>query len=139
MNVADASVWVSALVPADEHHAASRAWLELQDAGDHWIVAPALLLPEVAAAVSRRTQRPALARRALTSLSSLPILRIVPIDAELAVEAARLAADRALRGADAIYVAVARRLSIPLITWDREQTERGGAVAEVSRPPHPAP
>jgi len=28
--------------------------------------------------------------------------------------------------ADAVYVALAEQLQIPLVTWDREQRERGG-------------
>ena len=54
--------------------------------------------------------------------------RLASVDAELAQLGAELAADRHLRGADALYIALAHRLSVPLVTWDREQRERGQEV-----------
>lgn len=127
-------MWVSALVPSDVHHDASRGWLARQGLADRVVVAPALLVPEVAAAISRRTGRAALGRRAIATLMRLPHLRLVAVDADLADVAGRLAADCAVRGADAVYLAVARRLGVPLVTWDREQRKRGGRVADVVEP-----
>lgn len=132
--MADASVWVSALVASEVHHTASRDWLGQRDAAEQVVVAPALLVPEVAAAIARRSGRSALARRAIAALLRLPNLRLVVLDAELAEQAGRIAADCKLRGADAIYVAVAKRLAVPLVTWDREQLERACDVVEVVRP-----
>jgi predicted nucleic acid-binding protein len=125
---------VSALVASEAHHAASRAWLGERDAAEQVIVAPALLVPEVAAAIARRSGRPALGHRAVAALLRLPNLRLVVLDAELAEQAGRIAADSKLRGADAVYVAVAKRLAVPLVTWDQEQIERGRGVVEVVRP-----
>jgi predicted nucleic acid-binding protein len=130
----DASVWVSALVPGDVHHVASRGWLGRQELADQALVSPSLLVPELAAAISRRTGRSALGRSAITALMRLPHLRIVALDAELAMDAGRLAADCAVRGADAVYLAVARRLGVPLVTWDREQRERGNRLVDVVTP-----
>jgi predicted nucleic acid-binding protein len=56
------------------------------------------------------------------------------VDESLAREAAELAARLRLRGADAVYVAVARKLDLPLVTWDAEQRERGGAAIVVRTP-----
>ena len=39
-----------------------------------------------------------------------------------------------LAGADATYVAAAARLDAPLITWDRNQLERGGQRVTAHRP-----
>ncbi len=127
---------MSALVPSDVHHAASRGWLE-QRATDQLLVAPALLLPEVASAVSRATGRPLLARRAVLLLLRLPALRIVAVDAELAEAAARLAGDQRLRGVDSVYVALAKRLSLPLVTWDLEQASRASEVIHAGPPARP--
>jgi hypothetical protein len=49
--VVDASVVVSNLVPHDVHHAASRAWLTRHIGDGGLVVAPALLLPEIAGAI----------------------------------------------------------------------------------------
>ena len=135
MFVVDASVWVSALVATDVNHESSRRWLlQAGDAGKP-VVAPSLLLAEVAGAVARRTGAPTLGLRAIGLVQRLPVSRIVPVDSELAQAGAGMAAKARLRGADAIYVALASRLSIPLVTWDLEQRQRGAANAVVLSPP----
>jgi predicted nucleic acid-binding protein len=132
--VVDASVVVSRLVPHDVHHQASRRWLTQHVAGGGLVIAPALLLPEVAGAVGRRTGAPGLARRAVQSVLRLPALRLVPVDDGLASRAARLAGQLRVRGADAIYLAVAVGLRLPLVTWDFEQRDRAGRLVEVLVP-----
>jgi len=87
-------------------------------------ISPSLLLPEVGGAISRRTGSPALGKQAIRRLESLPGLRLVEMDEALVREAARLAAELGLRGADSIYVAVAGRLHLPLVTFDTDQRER---------------
>ncbi len=134
MTVMDASVWVSALVPPDINYAASRLWLNRYLADGGIIIIPALLLSEVAGAISRRTGQPDLGHRAANAVLRIPNLRLVSVDARLGKEAAELAADLRLRGADAVYVALARYLGIPLITWDREQQARARAVIVVRTP-----
>ena len=66
-----------------------------------------------------------------------PSMRLVTVDGRLGQTAARLAAQCQLRGADAIYVATAQFLNIPLITWDRQQRERAASVI-ATRAPGPA-
>ncbi len=122
--VLDASVWVSRLVSQDEFHEATKAWMEKQhEAGVHFI-SPALLLAEVAGAISRRTGDPKLGKRVIAQLESLPGLRLVEMDNELVGVAASLAAELGLRGADFVYVAVADQLKLPLVTFDSDQRER---------------
>lgn len=67
-------------------------------------------------------------------LRDLHTIRLIPLDDTLAQEAAELAADRALRGADAVYVAVARRHGCALVSLDREQRERAAAVVRALTP-----
>jgi predicted nucleic acid-binding protein len=64
----------------------------------------------------------------------LPGLRLLPIDHLLAQAAAALAGRLRLRGADAVYVATAASLRLPLITWDVEQRDRAAAVVDVRTP-----
>ena len=133
MYVVDASVWVSRFISGDVHHMPSYRWLEDMVTRRELVIAPALLLAELTGAVARRTGRSELATQALSLLQRLPNSRLVPVNAELAQLGANLAADLHLRGVDAIYVALARRLGIPLITWDREQRERSsGPVAALT-------
>lgn len=134
MTVVDASVWVSRLVPQDVHHAQSRSWLEQYTAAGKLLVAPVLLLPEVAGAVARRTGLSELGQQAIQAILRIPGLHLVTLDGRLGLEAARLAADLRLRGADAVYVAVAHRLRLPLITWDEEQRLRAATAIVVRTP-----
>jgi predicted nucleic acid-binding protein len=132
--VVDASVVVSHLVPHDVHHAASRAWLARRLSEGGIVIAPALLLPEIAGAVSRRTGVPALAMRAVEAVLRLPTLRLLAVDDALARAAAALAARLGLRGADAVYIAAAATLGVALCTWDVEHRERAAEIVEVLTP-----
>ena len=66
--VVDASVVVSALVSHDAHHEVSRRWLARHVEGGGLVIAPALLLPEVAGAIARRTGEPRLASNAVSAV-----------------------------------------------------------------------
>lgn len=124
------------MVVGDAHHRRSRAFLEAARERAETLVAPALILPEVAGAVSRRTDSALLGRSAVRAMKRLPVLRLLALDDALAEASARLAADLGLRGADAVYVALAARLSARLVTWDREQSRRSAARIEAG-PPDP--
>jgi predicted nucleic acid-binding protein len=122
--VLDASIWVSRLVSQDDFQPVVRSWMEEQRQAGVQFISPTLLLAEVGGAISRRTGDPALARQAILQLENLPGLRLVEMDNELIHEAASLAAELAMRGADSIYVAVASRLGLPLVTFDADQRQR---------------
>ena len=134
MFVVDASVWVSRFVVSDIHHGFSYQWLNRSLSAGEEIIGPALLLAELAGAVARVTGDTNLALGVISSLQQLPNSRLVPVDFELARISANLAAELRLRGADSFYVALAQRLSIPLITWDNEQIQRGSSVATAITP-----
>ena len=134
MIVVDASVWVSYLLPSDVNHEPSRRWLSALLRAGEVIVAPVLLLAEVGGAVARQTNRPQLGQRAIDRLLNIPNLRLVSIDHAAGIRAARLAADHRLRGADALYVATATTLNIPLVSWDRQQLDRARGLVEAHAP-----
>jgi predicted nucleic acid-binding protein len=134
VSVVDASVWVSRLVPHDVHHAASRHWLEQAVADGQPLVAPVFLLAEIAGAIARRTGDPHLAEQAIRQVLHVPGLRLVVLDRRLGLAAARAAGDLSLRGGDAVYVALAEQLGIPLVTWDADQAARAAARVTVQAP-----
>ena len=86
----------------------SRQWLDQRVQTGVPLTAPTLLVAEVAGAVSRRTGVAAIGHRAAQEIRSTPSVRLIWLDQTLATEAAHVAATMALRGADAVYVAVAR-------------------------------
>src|SRR5262245_21417823 len=122
--VVDASVWVSWLIPADAHDVAGRRWLDEQVGHNVALVIPTLALVEVAGAVARRTGVVDLGLQAAEELRLVPHLRVVSLDLEFGGFAAQIAAGLRLRGADAVYVATARSLDLPLVTWDGEIVDR---------------
>jgi predicted nucleic acid-binding protein len=121
--VVDASVWVARLVLEDVFHEPVKVWMFARlEAGDQFL-APSLLLAEIGGAISRRTTS-SLGLKAVEYVQSLPGLQLVEMEDSLLREAAKLAAELGLRGADSTYVAVAARLDLPLITLDIDQRER---------------
>jgi predicted nucleic acid-binding protein len=136
MIVVDASVWISHLIDHDVHHSTSRRWLTAVVNQGSVIAVPALLLAEVAGAIARCTGEMDLGNKALNHILSTPDLRLVYTDSELSMLAARLAAGQRLQGANALYVAVAYHLKIPLVSWDREQMDRVKNLITAYTPAH---
>lgn len=130
----DASVFLNGFNPAEEGHATSLAFLAQLQAQAVPVIAPTLLLPEVAAAIGRGQDNADLARQFAESLSRLPHLVLVALDESLARQAVEAAAQYRLRGADAVYVAVALRFGCPLVTLDREQHDRAAEALQTFYP-----
>jgi predicted nucleic acid-binding protein len=120
----DASVFLNAFNLYEPGHKDSHRLLaRLQDQAVP-LIDPTLLLPEVAAAVSRGREDTDLAKEFAATLGRLPHLVLVPLDITLAQQAANLGAQYRLRSSDAVYAAVAQRFGSTLITLDREQRMR---------------
>jgi predicted nucleic acid-binding protein len=130
----DASVFVNAFNPRELGHADSYRFLEYIKAQAFPIIVPTLLLPEIAAAISRGSRDADLARQFAGAISRLSHLMVVPLDATLAQQSAEVAADYHLRGSDAVCVAVALRFGSTLVTLDQEQLTRVASVLAAQRP-----
>jgi predicted nucleic acid-binding protein len=134
MAVIDASVYI-ALVNAHEiEHASSWTWFEQAMRAEEPVVAPVILLAEVAAALSRGMGDPALAHRVAQQLARSEAIELIQITMAMAERAAEIAAEHRIRGCDAVYVALADQLSETLVTLDRQQLERGAALVTVRAP-----
>jgi predicted nucleic acid-binding protein len=88
--------------------------------GGTMLIMPVLALVEVVGAVVRRTGHEDLGRQVIEDMTRASDLRLIPVGMDLARAAATLAASYRLRGADAIYAALADNLGLPLVTLDRE-------------------
>lgn len=130
----DASVSVSVTRTQEIHHAESRQFFDEVVRGAHPVISPAIVLPETVAAIARADGSFVLTQQARQVMMSLPSLWLVPVDVPLAEAAAQLAELHRLRGADAIYLAVAVREGTTLITWDNEMRQRGANAATVLTP-----
>ena len=134
MPVVDASVFVSIHHAGDRFHKRCAAWLEKAlERGDS-LTAPNLLAIESAASLRRLTGEESLAAEAVEELIEGGWIRLFPLTRDRALAAAALAGATGVRGADAVYLALARELDEPLITLDRLQLERGRNAAIVQRP-----
>jgi predicted nucleic acid-binding protein len=130
----DASVFLNAFNPHEVGHTGSLQFIARLQEGAVPIVAPTLLLPEVAGAIGRGRRDPNLARRFASTLRRLPHLVLIPLDARLAEQAADLAAQHRLRGSDAVYASVALLFGSTLVTLDQEQRRRLARVLRTRRP-----
>ena len=134
MIVIDASVWVSRLISRDVNHVVSLQWSRRLAAAERRFVVPTLFLAEVAGALARVSGRARFGHQAPANLLRNSALDVEAVDRALAETAAKHAADLPLKGTDALYVALAERMGIPLITWDSEQLSRAFRVIDVQTP-----
>jgi predicted nucleic acid-binding protein len=130
----DASVFVSAFTPSEPEHPASKALMRNVQETKTAIIVPTLVIPEIAAAISRGQGKPDLGYSFAQEVSQLPNVTLVSLDEGLADIASEIAARYRLRGSDAVYAAVARRYSTELVTLDREHLERLDKVIKVRKP-----
>jgi predicted nucleic acid-binding protein len=134
MYTVDASVWVNGFDQRESGHETSRQVLELLRAQAIPIFAPMLVLAEVAGAISRTRQDPARAEAFAITLGQLPTVTILPLDEALGQQALALAAQHGLRGADAVYAAVAQQAGCTLISLDHEHLTRLAGLISVQTP-----
>ena len=130
----DASVHINALNPAEPGSAESQGFLDFLRRGNMSQVCPTLLIAEVAGALARAFDDHEESLAFALAIRNLPNVSLIPLDELLAVSAAELAARYRLRGADAVYAAVAQRHQTVLVTNDRQQLERLAIVLPVMPP-----
>jgi len=132
--VIDTSVFVAAFRPREPDHVPSRALVGRAGAGALPLFAPAIIVPEAAAAFARGASDAAIGRRYARRLLTERLVTLSPVTKQLAARAADIAADHGLRGCDSIFVALAEQLGEELVTLDRDQLSRGAAVVATRRP-----
>lgn len=134
MAVIDASVYIALINAHESSHLNSWVWFQQAQAAGESFTAPVILLPEIAAGLSRGIGNPALAHQAVQQLFQAQLIDLIPITPTLAERAAVIAADHQVRGCDAIYVALAEQLNDYLVTLDQQQFERGSMIVTTRKP-----
>ncbi len=134
MTVVDASVYMALVNTTEEQHETCWSWIEASRGRGEYLKAPAILAPEVGAAVSRGMRDPELAKEVVDQLFHSGVVELVPVTGRLAERAARIAVEQRIRGADALYVALAAQIFEPLVTLDRQQLERSPKLVVALRP-----
>ncbi|MFN0071847.1 MAG: PIN domain-containing protein [Chloroflexota bacterium] len=134
MLTVDASVWVAVRYSSEPANLECMQFFEQLDGTGLDLLSPTLLLVEVASAVARKSRNEAMGLRIAEEIASLVEQRWYPLDERLAVVAHSLAARLFLRGADAVYIAVASVTGSTLITLDRELITRAGEHVPIMTP-----
>jgi predicted nucleic acid-binding protein len=120
----DASVFVRATNSLEPGHEECEEVVRLLGSKTAVVVLPTLAIPELAGALGRRRMERSRVDALMDRIRRMPTATFVALDDALAEEAAELAIQTRLRGADAVYVATARRYGTTLITVDEEQRQR---------------
>jgi predicted nucleic acid-binding protein len=134
MYTVDASVWGNGFDQREAGHATSRQLLDMLRTRALPISVPNLVLAEVAGAISRTCHDPVRAEAFAMTLGRLPNVTVVALDVALGDQAQALAAQYGLRGADAVYAAVAQQAGCTLISLDHEHLTRLGRIVIVRTP-----
>jgi predicted nucleic acid-binding protein len=130
----DANVWIGALDNSDPFAATCRDCL-LAAAEESAILYSPLLLPiEVVATIGRKTRNARAGRSASQWVRDFRGHLWQPLSEEIAEAAESFAATLFLRGADAIYVAVAHLYDAILLTYDDEVIKRASKTIRVMTP-----
>jgi predicted nucleic acid-binding protein len=131
MPVIDASVWVAFFLESDTFHARARKLIHsfARDQGET-IRIPTLALVEVAGTLSRVTRSSILANKSIHVIEALGV-EVYDLDEPLTKLATELASQLAIKGADAVYVALARDLADSLVTFDKQQSERAAKIIDI--------
>lgn len=128
--VVDACVWIAAFLAGDAHHTQSARLLRQLAQERRPVILPTLALAEICGAIARRSDSVTVAPAILSFLQAQPWISHAPLDVALGQEAAALAMRCRLRGADAVYVALAATRHLSLITLDAEMLERAPAAVQ---------
>jgi predicted nucleic acid-binding protein len=134
MIVVDTSVWVGTLIERDVHYTESSAWLDhciLRNVNIHF---PLLIFPELAGVLARSGMSPVETAGEISKIVNRSTIDLHPLDFTNSLLAARVATATGLKGADAVFVALAAWLDLPLVSWDRQQRERGEAFCRTMTP-----
>lgn len=134
MYTVDASVWVNGFDHREVGHATSRQFLDEMRMRKVPIIVPNLVLIEVAAAISRTRHNSVQAVAFASALRRLPHVELWALDQGRALHAVTLASEHGLRGADAVYAAVAIEAACTLVSLDGEHLTRLSAVMGVLTP-----
>ncbi len=130
----DANVFVAASRLVEIHYATSKAFLERIKNCSARVFCPTLVIAETVAAIVRPTGDVSLALLSIRLISEYPRMTLLSLTQRQVRAAAHIAAVHRLRGADSVYVEVARESGATLVTWDNEMLQRAQGVVPVMTP-----
>lgn len=130
----DASVYLNSFNENEVGSADSQAFLAQIHELAIPVFAPTLLLVELAAAVSRALDSSTKGLQIAQAVAGLPEITWVALDQRLAIQASRIGSQYRVRGADAVYAAVAEKYNSTLVTLDQQHLLRLSGFLPVKKP-----
>lgn len=134
MIVLDTSVWVGFFLSSDAHHSQTVDWFDSWTLHASLIHIPMLCLAELAGALGRQGVELPVIGQTIAELVHRDVYQLHDLDLSTAQFSASIAASAGLKGADAVFVALTASLGLPLVTWDRQQRERGAIFCRTMTP-----
>ncbi len=134
MIVVDTSVWLAGMLPVDVHFRETQPFMELVRLDRVRLHAPAHFPAEVAGVLSRIGEPEQFISETIQIISSIQLFTIHSISMPLGLLAADIARLARIRGSDAVFLALAATLDLPLVTWDKQQRERGRVFGRTMTP-----
>ncbi len=119
----DSSVLVAAFVKSELRSDSAYALIQNIIENHHEVIIPITVLIESILAISRRANKK-LALETQEFILSLPNIKLVEIDFDMALDVIGLGRKTGLKGMDAIVVHVANEFQAQLATLDREMSEK---------------
>jgi predicted nucleic acid-binding protein len=134
MYTIDASIYVNSCDQRETGHAESRRLIAELAARSLRVALPTLAPVEIAGAISRTRTDAGFGDRFARAVVAATNVVLLSLDRRLAQRAQALAAQRSLRGADAVYAAVALHTGGTLISRDTEHHSRLVGLVTVLTP-----
>jgi len=130
----DASVIISAANIKEPYFSQSKDFLTRIREKDLKVFLPEIIIPEITSGFLRAIDDSKVAYELALSFRDISNFFLVAIDSKLANLASWVVCKTNLKGADAIYIALAFDYNLELITLDKEQLEKGKKLIKVRRP-----
>ncbi|MBU4299034.1 type II toxin-antitoxin system VapC family toxin [Patescibacteria group bacterium] len=135
MYVIDASVFLSGFFNYEPYYEESQKCLDyFKENFSIPIFLPEFVIPEVGCVITRMIKKPKLGIEFAKSLREFLNFKFIPIDRHIADLSLEIGSILYLRGADAIYVAVAYNFNSTLISLDKEHLKKAKKLIRVIHP-----
>lgn len=134
MIVVDTSVWLAGLLPADIRFRETQPLMDLVRLGHSRLHVPAHFPAEVVGVLSRTGEPEQFISDSIAVIASGHLFTIHSISITLGLMAADIARHARIRGSDAVFLALAAALDLPLVSWDKQQRERGALFCRTMTP-----
>jgi predicted nucleic acid-binding protein len=123
MNVIDTCVFISAFYELDPKHKEARQILEKVIEGKIKAIIPTIALPEICGVIRRITGDIKFAsevKKEIEELISSGLLKVEELTKTRMEEASEIAIQLGVKGADAVFISLAKEFNANLITFDKE-------------------